>query len=323
MVGATSYSPQALYHITLAPLQILKLVDSSTEHFPRSIFSTPQHIIVPSSSTSNSTSPDDNQLPIHAIYFPPHNPRYKGPSAAKPPLIIFSHGGPTSHTNPGLSLRIQFWTSRGFAVLALNYRGSDGYGRTYRRSLNSHWGEYDVADAAACANYLSETGVIDGSRVGIRGGSAGGYLVLQAVCEYPHVFAGAVSEYGVSDVKKLAKHTHKFESHYIEGLLFTKDMSTKQREQIMHDRSPLYHADKIRTPLLLLQGGADKVVPPEQAYAISDAIRKQNGDVRLVIFPKEGHGFRFSKNVEKAVEEELWWWEKTLVRDDDHDGKSK
>jgi dipeptidyl aminopeptidase/acylaminoacyl peptidase len=251
---------------------------------------------------------------VCGFFWPPHNPAFEGPAGEKPPLIIQSHGGPTGHAPPALMLSLQYWNSRGYATFAINYTGSTGYGKAYRELLNSRWGVIDVDDVAECVQYLVQTGRVDGSRVGIRGGSAGGYTVLQALCCYPDIFAGGVCLYGISEVKLLLDTTHKMECRYVDMLMFTEDMSDVDRQNVMHERSPVYQAGQITAPLLILHGEDDKVVPISQADTMYDDITKRGGDVRLVKFPGEGHGFRNGANRLKAQEEEEAWWKKTLVK---------
>ena len=211
----------------------------------------------------------------------------------------------------------QYWTTRGYAYAAVNYAGSSGYSRAYRQLLDGQWGVADVADAASCVEHLASAGLIDKTRVGVMGESAGGYACLQALSTYPDTFAGGVSLYGISDVKTLIQDIHKFESHYADRLLFgaNADLSDEGKEKIIHARSPLYHAEKIRAALLLLQGSEDNVVPPDQAQRMIDAVKKHNGDVKAVFFEGEGHGFTKAANIERSILEQETWWRKSLVRD--------
>ena len=178
-------------------------------------------------------------------------------------------------------------------------------------------GVADVADAASCVEHLASAGLIDKTRVGVTGGSAGGYACLQALSTYPDTFAGGVSLYGISDVKTLIQVTHKFESHYADRLLFgtNADLSDEEMEKIIHARSPLYHAERIKAALLLLQGSEDTIVPPTQAQRMVDAIKNNSGDVKAVFFEGEGHGFTKAANIERSILEQERWWRKSLVRD--------
>jgi dipeptidyl aminopeptidase/acylaminoacyl peptidase len=290
----------------------MKLLKSSTDvAIPNSFVSKPEHISAPRLDPTL-----DDVKETYALYNPPNNPDYVAPKGTLPPAILLMHGGPTSLSTPGLSLAIQYWTTRGYALVQVNYVGSSGYGRAYRDALNGKWGISDVQDAASVAGYLVYNGYIDGDRMGIVGGSSGGYVALQALCSFPRVWAGGISLYGISGLEILYKTTHKFEAHYMDYLLFggSKSIDDKEKEALFHDRSPCYHADKITAPTLLLQGSDDKVVPPGQAVEMEKSIRDNGGDVRLVMFEGEGHGFRKAPNVLKAKEEEEAWWTKTLVR---------
>lgn len=309
VIGATAYEPKALYRVDLQPsAKLTKLRDSSDEAFDSSIFSKAEHIFaVPEGGKS-----EDG---VHGIFYPPHNPDYKGLDGTKPPLIILSHGGPTSHFNPALTLTTQYWTSRGYAFFLLNYRGSSGHGRIYREALNSNWGIYDAEDAVNAASYLAKAGKVDGTKVGIQGGSAGGYCVLQCMHMFPKSFASAISLYGISSLHALIATTHKFEARYMDRLLFKDGQSQEERDAIVKDRSALTHVDKIETPLLLLHGREDKVVPLDQAELIRDAMKKRGRQVQLVVYEGEGHGFRKLENVIDALAQQEKWWRKTLVRE--------
>jgi len=223
------------------------------------------------------------------------------------------HGGPTGNSTLGLSLTTQYWTSRGYAYVLVNYAGSTGYGRRYWESLNYSWGIKDIDDSASCVAYLASEGLVDGSKVGIVGGSAGGYTVLKSLVSYPTLYAAGNSLYGVSDLQQLAEGTHKFESHYLYALLFKPDATEEEKAKIYHDRSPLFHTDKVERPLLLLQGNIDRVVPIAQALEMEKGVRENGGDVKLVIMKGEGHGFRMQKHIIRATEEEETLWRRTLL----------
>ena len=236
----------------------------------------------------------------YAMFMPPKNPNFVGPKGTLPPLILYMHGGPTIHVGPDLNMAWQYWTARGYAYAAVNYAGSSGYSRAYRQLLDGQWGVADVGDAASCVEHLASAGLIDKTRVGITGGSAGGYAYLQALSTYPDTFAGGVSLYRISDVKTLIQDTHKFESHYADRLLFgaNADFSDEEMEKIIHARSPLYHVERIKAALLLLLGSEDTVVPPSQAQRMKDAIKKNDGDPKAIFFECEGHGFTKAANIE-------------------------
>ena len=182
-----------------------------------------------------------------------------------------------------------------------------------------------MGDAASCVEHLASAGLIDKTRVGIVGGSAGGYACLQALCVYPDTFAGGVSLYGISDLKALTQDTHKFESHYVDRLLFgaNADLSDEEKKTIIQARSPLYHAERIKVALLLLQGSEDKIVPPDQAQRMIDVIKRHNGDVKAVFFEGEGHGFVKAATIERSILEQERWWRKSLVRDIESSNESR
>lgn len=301
-------TPSALYKVTISgdETNVTVIRKSTDVQFSASVFSVPETINFPAEKGPTRD--------VHGFFWPPHNANSQGPEGKKPPLIIESHGGPTSRTPPALKLSLQYWNTRGYATFAINYTGSTGYGKEYRQMLNGRWGIIDVDDVAECVQYLVETGRVDGSKVGIRGGSAGGYSVLQALCCYPDIFAGGVCLYGISEVKLLLETTHKMESRYGDMLLFSDDMTGEDRRKVMTDRSPVYHAGNIVAPLLLMHGEEDKVVPISQAYTMYEDIRKRGGEVKLVKFPGEGHGFRAAAAQLKSHNEEEEWWRKTLVK---------
>jgi len=244
--------------------------------------------------------PGADGLISHGFYYPPANPEYSGPDDELPPLVVFVHGGPTAHVTPSLDLQVQLLTSRGIAVVDLNYGGSTGYGREYRDRLHGRWGEVDVEDSAAAARYLGERGDVDSGRVQITGGSAGGYTTLMAMAVREEFLSG-VSYYGVADLVTFHEETHKFESHYDEYLVGP----WPEAVDLYRERSPVTHADSISDPLLLLQGLDDKVVPPPQAEVIVDALRRRNIPYAYIAFAGEGHGFRKAGNIKRAAEAHL------------------
>jgi dipeptidyl aminopeptidase/acylaminoacyl peptidase len=236
----------------------------------------------------------------HGFYYAPKNPEYEGPPDELPPLVVAVHGGPTAHVANSLDLGVQLFTSRGIAVVDLNYGGSTGYGREYRDRLRGRWGEVDVEDSAAAARYLSERGDVDAARIEITGGSAGGYTTLMALAVRDE-FTSGTSYYGVADLVSFHEETHKFESHYDEYLVGT----WPEAIELYRDRSPVTHADSIGRPLLLLQGLDDKVVPPSQSEVIVDALRRRGIPYAYIAFEGEGHGFRKAENVKRAIEAHL------------------
>jgi dipeptidyl aminopeptidase/acylaminoacyl peptidase len=308
VIGSTGDSPLGLYQViginreTGVLASTMRAFRSSRANtYPSGIFSIPEHVKV---TTKARYLPKRH---VHGFFFGPHNPWYYAPQNTKPPLIIIPHSGPTSHTAPSLDLKTQYWTSRGYSVLLLNYGGSSGHGKEYRDSLNENWGVLDVADVVEMVDYLGgekRQNPICRDHVGIVGGSAGGYTVLRALELYPETFAGGVSYYGVADVRRLNDSTHKFESHYVSGLI-PKDQ--------LDERSPVHHADQFRAPLLLLQGEDDMVVPLEQAKLMERAMKTNGHEVKLVTFEGEGHRFRKAENLKRALMEEEAWWRKTLL----------
>jgi dipeptidyl aminopeptidase/acylaminoacyl peptidase len=195
----------------------------------------------------------------------------------------------------------------------INYAGSTGYGRKYCTSLDNYWGIKDVDDAASCVDYLSAQGLVDGSKVGITGGSAGGYTVLQSLITYPTLYAAGDSEYGIGNLKLLESGTHKFESNYLFALMFPEGTSRQEQLKIYQDRSPAFHAEKIESPLLLLQGSEDQVVPMEQSVEMERVLKEGGKDVKLVVFEGEGHGFRKGENLKRALVEQEGLWRRTLL----------
>lgn len=242
----------------------------------------------------------ENDRVVHAFYYPPCNPQYSAPAGEKPPLIVFGHGGPTGATSAGLNLKVQFWTSRGFAILDVNYSGSTGYGREYRDRLQDNWGILDVEDVCAGAEYLVQQGLADPGRLLIKGGSAGGYTVLAALTFHTTFSAGA-SHYGIGDLSTLARDTHKFESRYLDKLVGPWPEAT----EVYRERSPINHIEQLDCPVIFFQGLQDKVVPPNQAETMVTALRERGIPVAYITFEDEGHGFRAASSIRMALEGEL------------------
>jgi dipeptidyl aminopeptidase/acylaminoacyl peptidase len=251
--------------------------------------------------------PTEGGLTAHAIYYPPANPDFAGPENERPPLVVISHGGPTSATSTALNLGIQFWTTRGIGVVDVNYGGSTGYGREYRRRLNGAWGVVDVDDCVNAARYLAEQGEVDGDRLVIRGGSAGGYTTLCALT-FRDAFACGGSHYGVADAGALATDTHKFESRYLDGLIGP----WPEARALYEERSPIFHTDRLNTPLILFQGLEDEIVPPAQAERMADALRRKGVPFAYLAYEGEQHGFRKAENIKRTAEAELYFYGRIL-----------
>jgi dipeptidyl aminopeptidase/acylaminoacyl peptidase len=247
--------------------------------------------------------PTEGGTTAHAFFYRPHNRDYAAPPGERPPLIVRSHGGPTSATSAVLRLEYRFWTSRGIAVLDVNYGGSTGYGRAYRERLNGRWGIVDVDDCVNGARALVERGLVDGNRVAIRGGSAGGYTTLAALT-FRNFFKAGASHYGVSDLEALARETHKFESRYLDGLIGP----YPERRDLYRERSPIHFTDRLACPVILFQGLEDKVVPPNQAELMVAALRAKNVPVAYVPFEGEQHGFRRAENIKRSLDGELYFY---------------
>jgi dienelactone hydrolase len=245
--------------------------------------------------------PTDGGVTAYALYYPPKNPRYVAEDEERPPLIVLSHGGPTSNATPIFALGIQFWTSRGFAVVSVNYGGSSGHGRSFRKRLDGAWGVVDLHDCVNAARYLADQGEVDPGRLLIRGGSAGGYTTICALT-FTDAFAGGTSYFGVADLEPFAMgDTHKFESKYEETLIGPYPAAA----EVYRARSPIHFVDRIRTPMLVLQGADDKVVPPSQAELIVGALRAREIPHAYLLFEGEGHGFRKAESTVTAFEAEL------------------
>ena len=239
----------------------------------------------------------------HGYYYPPRNASCRAPAGESPPLLVVSHGGPTGATGDTLNPATQFWTSRGFAVLDVDYRGSTGYGRAYRERLYGEWGVVDVEDCAAGALHLAETGRADRERLAIRGGSAGGYTTLAALA-FHDVFRAGASYYGICDLEVLAADTHKFEARYLDRLVG----EWPADRDIYRARSPLHHASRLGCPIIFFQGLDDRVVPPNQAELMVDALDRQGLPVACLMFEGEGHGFRRAGTMRRCLEAELLFY---------------
>ncbi len=292
-VGGSPTESSVLVRLNLETYQFERLRKSDFLTVESGYLSQPQAIEYPT----------ENGLTAHAFYYPPQNQDYVKPEGELPPLLVISHGGPTSATSTTLELKVQYWTSRGFGMLDVNYGGSTGYGREYRQRLNSQWGIVDVRDCINAARYLAEQNIVDGKRLAIRGSSAGGFTTLCALTFHDTFSAGA-SYYGISDIEALAKDTHKFESRYLDSMIGP----YPEKREIYIARSPIHFVDQIKCPLILFQGLEDRVVPPNQAEMLFDAVKAKGIPVAYVPFEGEQHGFRIAKNIKQALEGEYYFY---------------
>jgi len=301
-VGGSPSTPTSIFKWSLKSRAAAKqLACSSTLSFPDDIISTPRQIEF---ATTLGTA--------FGYYYPPCNNEFECKSESAPPLLVKAHGGPTACTGTDFNAGIQYWTSQGFAILDVDYGGSTGYGRDYRRRLRGSWGIVDIDDVCAGAKYLVEEGLADSKRLCIDGGSAGGYTTLGALA-FRDVFTAGCSLYGVADLTALAGDTHKFESRYLDGLVgrYPED------EEVYKKRSPIESVDTLSCPILLLQGDEDKIVPPNQAEMMYAALLKKGIPTCLKVYKGEQHGFRKAENIEDALDSELSFYRKVYGIEDD------
>jgi dipeptidyl aminopeptidase/acylaminoacyl peptidase len=292
-IAGSPTEPTAIVQLDLASGKT-KILRSSTElQIEKQYLSVPQTIEFPT----------EKGLTAYAFFYPPTNHDYIAPSDEKPPLLVKSHGGPTAATSSSFSLKTQYWTSRGFAVLDVNYGGSTGYGRVYRQRLNGNWGIVDVDDCANGAKYLAEQGLVDRDRLAISGGSAGGYTTLCALT-FKDTFKAGASYYGISDLEALATDTHKFESRYLDGLIG----SYPDRKDLYVARSPIHFTERLSCPVIFFQGLEDQVVPPNQAVIMVDALKAKGLPVAYVPFEGEQHGFRKAENIKRSLDGEFYFY---------------
>ncbi|KAK9668588.1 hypothetical protein RND81_13G070200 [Saponaria officinalis] len=298
--GASASNPSSVAKVTLDD-QKSKAVEfdiiwsSSPESAKfQSYFSLPELIEFPTEVAGQTA---------YAYFYPPSNPAYKAGQEDKPPLLLKSHGGPTAETRGILNLSVQYWTSRGWAFVDVNYGGSTGYGREYRDRLLGQWGTIDVNDCCSCAKFLVDNGKVDADRLCITGGSAGGYTTLAALA-FKETFKAGASLYGVADLNSLRAETHKFESHYINNLVGA--------EKDFFEKSPINFVDKFSCPIILFQGLEDKVVPPDQARAIYKALKNKGLPVVLVEYEGEQHGFRKAENIKFTIEQQMVFFARTI-----------
>ncbi len=293
--GGSPTRPPALVELDLTSGQttVLKLSTTQDVEAYRKFLSVPEPV----------TFDTDNGQQAHGLFYPPQNADFAAPDGELPPLLVHCHGGPTAAASPTLSWGTQYWTSRGFAVLDVNYGGSTGYGREYRLRLQGNWGVVDVADCVNGARYLAATGRVDTERWAISGASAGGYTTLAALT-FRNEFKTGASYYGVSDLEALSKDTHKFKSRYLDGLIGP----YPQRRDLYVARSPVHSARLLAAPVAFFQGAEDRVVPPQQAEEMVDALRRRRIPFLYLLFDGEQHGFRRADNIKRAFDAELYFY---------------
>ena len=289
--------PSSIVRLELATGQCEVLRRSSDAGIDAGYLSTPEAIEFPTG----------GGLTAHAFFYPGRNCDYTAPAGDKPPLLVMSHGGPTAATSAALDLRVQYWTSRGFAVLDVNYGGSTGYGRAYRQRLHGAWGVVDVADCVNGARFLVERGTVDGERLIIRGGSAGGYVALCALTFYS-VFKAGASYYGIGDLESLVADTHKFESRYLDWLVGP----YPERRDLYRQRSPVHFTDRLSCPVIFFHGLDDRVVPPNQADAMVEVLRAKGLPVAHITFEGEQHGFRRAESIKRCLDAELYFYSRVF-----------
>jgi len=296
-LGGSPHQPLSVVRLDLARGKFEHVKQAFEVTVDTGYLSTPQPVEFPT--TGGKTA--------HGFYYPPQNKDFSAPEESRPPLLVLSHGGPTSAAPSTLRYSIQYWTSRGFAVLDVNYGGSTGYGTEYRRRLNGEWGIVDVDDCSNGALYLVKQGLADPGRLAIRGGSAGGYTTL-ACLAFKDVFNAGASHFGVSELEIFARDTHKFESRYLDTLVGP----YPERKDLYYQRSPINFAHQIDCPIILFQGDEDKVVPPSQSEMMFEAVRSREIPVAYILFKGEQHGFRNAGNIKRALEAELYFYSKVF-----------
>ncbi|KAJ5569856.1 uncharacterized protein N7459_009286 [Penicillium hispanicum] len=309
IICSSPHAPQELALVSITPsFETTRKVLTSTASFELA----PEYVSLATAYTTPQKHGPQCDGNVHMFYFPPCNPNFQAEGDSPPPALVYVHGGPNDHVTPAFNLEIQYWTTRGFAVCAVNYTGSTGFGREYRERLSGYWGLVDVGDAVSAVQYLAAEGLIDETRVGIYGGSAGGYLTLRALHMYPDVWAAGVSFYGISDVRAMQADSYKFESQDVDRLVLSKT-AMEDREQELHKRSPCYYADDITAPLLLLQGTIDTVVTVAQARMMTDAMRAHGRAAEVVEFEGEGHGWVGEKAILESYTRTEEWWKRYLT----------
>ena len=296
-MGGSSHRPAALVRLNLTTGAATVLKRASELEIERGYLSTPEVLAFPTT--------DD--LTAYGIYYPPQNQDFVAPEGERPPLLVKSHGGPTAATSASFNPSIQYWTSRGIAVLDVNYGGSTGYGRAYRERLKGKWGIVDIDDCVNGAKFLVAKGLADPEKLAIDGGSAGGYTTLGALT-FRDVFKAGASYYGVSDMGALAQDTHKFESRYLDSLVGP----YPEQKDLYDRRSPINFTDQLSCPVIFLQGDEDKIVPPNQAEMMVSALKEKGIPVAYLLFEGEQHGFRKAENIKRSLDAELYFYGRVL-----------
>jgi dipeptidyl aminopeptidase/acylaminoacyl peptidase len=292
-VGAAPDRPSCVACMDLAEGSVHEVAIGSSLDLDSALFSRPEPIEFAS----------EGGRRAHAYYYAPRSAAFVGEAGTRPPLLVKSHGGPTSAASSALDLRIQYWISRGFALIDVDYGGSTGYGRTYRELLRGQWGVVDVEDCIAAALAVADEGRVDRDRLAISGGSAGGYTTLCALTFHDTFHAGA-SHYGIGDLEALARDTHKFESRYTDGLVGP----YPEEQALYRERSPIHFADRLSCPVIFFQGLEDRIVPPSQAEAMVAVLASRGIRHAYVPFEGEQHGFRSAPNICTALEGELYFY---------------
>lgn len=296
-IGASATQPAAIVRLDLRTGAHEVLRASSTAEIDAAFVSRAEPI----------SFPTEGGLQAHAFFYAPVNRDRCGPAGERPPLIVISHGGPTSASDAGFKWAHQYWTSRGFAIVDVNYGGSSGYGRAYRERLNGQWGVVDVDDSVNAARHLVARGAVNAERIAIRGGSAGGYTTLCALT-FRNFFKAGASHYGIGDLEALATDTHKFESRYLDRLIGPYPAA----RALYRERSPIHHTERLASPMILFQGAEDKAVPPSQAQTMFDAVNAKGLPVAYLLFEGEQHGFRRAATIRRTLEAELYFYGKVF-----------
>jgi dipeptidyl aminopeptidase/acylaminoacyl peptidase len=289
-IAASPSQDKCIVKLDLATEKTTILAHNLHPHLDPCYLSIPQFLTFPSHGGRTS----------HAYFYAPTNKNYQPPPGTLPPLVVMTHGGPTAATNSAFDLKIQYWTTRGIAVLDVDYGGSSGYGRAYRDALKGTWGVVDVEDCEAAASFLIQQKKVDPKKIAIRGASAGGYTTLAALT-FGSTFTVGASYYGIGDLTALAQETHKFESHYLDTLIGPYPAAKPLYEK----RSPLFHVSKLHCPVIFFQGTEDLVVPPNQAEKMYEALQQRGIPSKLILYPGEQHGFRKAENIRDSLEKEL------------------